>query len=206
MLAFNPIDQITILIDVLDFEHKTRIRSYQMDGARVCLIGEAVFRNKNFNDTIFTFKAEDMAKSAAEEATGLAVFAINLMNCKNIKYIPVDPNEALSRQVKRQMKRRNEEPYLTYEILEIQPIKPRTVKLTDEPNEKTDMRLHTVRGHFKTFTEDRPLFGKLTGTYWWGDCVKGNPELGAIDKDYRLLLRPQDLKMLTREGGLTCRY
>jgi hypothetical protein len=34
-------------------------------------------------------------------------------------------------------------------------------------------RQHIARGHFKTFTEEAPLFGKWTGMYFW------EPQVGA---------------------------
>jgi hypothetical protein len=46
--------------------------------------------------------------------------------------------------------------------------------------------LHICRGHFKTYTADAPLFGTVTGTYWWADQVHGSADLGVVDKDYRL--------------------
>lgn len=46
--------------------------------------------------------------------------------------------------------------------------------------------VHRVRGHFKTFTPERPLLGRHTGTYWWGWQVRGNPEHGTIISDYKL--------------------
>jgi len=46
--------------------------------------------------------------------------------------------------------------------------------------------LHRVRGHFKTFTEDRPLLGKHTGTYWWGWQVRGNADNGIVVSDYEM--------------------
>lgn len=46
--------------------------------------------------------------------------------------------------------------------------------------------LHRVRGHFKTFTTDKPLLGKHTGTYWWGWQVRGNAEKGTVVSDYKV--------------------
>lgn len=46
--------------------------------------------------------------------------------------------------------------------------------------------LHRVRGHFKTFTPERPLLGKHVGTYWWGWQVRGNKEKGTIISDYKI--------------------
>lgn len=36
------------------------------------------------------------------------------------------------------------------------------------------------RGHFKTFTEDAPLFGKHTGTWWW------SPTFGTHKRNYQV--------------------
>jgi hypothetical protein len=47
-------------------------------------------------------------------------------------------------------------------------------------------RLHTVRGHFATYTPEAPLFGKLTGTFWRPWHLSGNPERGVVESDYRI--------------------
>ena len=52
-----------------------------------------------------------------------------------------------------------------------------------------DLRHHVVRGHFKRFTEQSPRFGRLSdgvGEFWIPCHARGNPELGAITKDYRV--------------------
>lgn len=46
--------------------------------------------------------------------------------------------------------------------------------------------LHLVRGHFKTFTPERPLLGKHVGTYWWSPNVRGKEEHGVVVKDYKV--------------------
>lgn len=46
--------------------------------------------------------------------------------------------------------------------------------------------IHRVRGHFKTYTAERPLMGRGVGTYWWGWQVRGSAALGAVESDYRL--------------------
>lgn len=46
--------------------------------------------------------------------------------------------------------------------------------------------LHMVRGHFKTYTEDAPLFGKRTGTYWWGWQARGNQANGVHVPTYEV--------------------
>ncbi len=56
-----------------------------------------------------------------------------------------------------------------------------------------DQRLHIMRGHFKTFTPERPLFGRITGTYWWSPGLRGNAKRGAVVKDYAVQMPKKDL-------------
>lgn len=44
--------------------------------------------------------------------------------------------------------------------------------------------LHVVRGHFATYTEERPLFGKYTGTFWREAHTRGDAAAGEVAKDY----------------------
>jgi hypothetical protein len=47
-------------------------------------------------------------------------------------------------------------------------------------------RAHLVRGHFKVYTDDAPLFGQFTGRYWWTPHVRGDESKGVVEKDYVL--------------------
>lgn len=47
-------------------------------------------------------------------------------------------------------------------------------------------RFHVCRGHFATYTEEKKLFGKYIGRYWIPAHMKGDPELGTIEKDYEV--------------------
>jgi hypothetical protein len=48
-------------------------------------------------------------------------------------------------------------------------------------------RLHICRGHFKGYLGERKLFGKLTGTWWWGEQVRGSADRGKVDKVYEVV-------------------
>lgn len=144
--------------------------------------------------------------SVLDTRTCVVLFALTLMNCKNISYVPHDPNKGVS-QRKKGSGKKFKRAYIKYEILEIQPMKERNTNRTKSENRteaESNQRLHTVRGHFKTYTEERPLFGRLTGTYWWGDCIKGNAEMGMIEKDYNLRIKMEDYKktMCMIQGGV----
>jgi hypothetical protein len=46
--------------------------------------------------------------------------------------------------------------------------------------------LHICRGHFATYTAERPLFGRVTGTVWKPMHTRGSKGRGEVKKDYRV--------------------
>jgi len=57
---------------------------------------------------------------------------------------------------------------------------------TDNGEYAGTMPLHMCRGHVRRYTDDRPLFGKYSGTFYIPAHVKGKMENGIIAKDYEL--------------------
>ena len=115
---------------------------------------------------------------------GSALFAISLMHCKNVDVALVDPPERLSRK----HEHRHGRPLISYYVLDIKPMR-RILDAEGEAQTKgLGHALHICRGHFKTYTDDAPLFGKRVGTYWWESQVRGKAEEGVIAKDYRVRL------------------
>jgi hypothetical protein len=55
------------------------------------------------------------------------------------------------------------------------------------------MRAHTVRGFYRTYTEERPMLGKPWGhgTFWVPAFTRGNKELGTAAKEYRVSPRKE---------------
>lgn len=127
----------------------------------------------------------------------VAMFAIHLMHCKNVNYTEYDPNKGIPWRNKHCGNKKAKPPFLKYKILQINPLGhlERERERTKESAANVQ-RVHTVRGHFKTYTAENPLFGRYTGTFWWGDCVKGNPEFGLIEKDYQLKIDSHWLEKL----------
>jgi hypothetical protein len=41
-------------------------------------------------------------------------------------------------------------------------------------------------GHRKTYTAERPLFGKLVGSFWWQPHLAGRDTNHIVVKDYKL--------------------
>jgi hypothetical protein len=118
-----------------------------------------------------------------------ALVAIGMLNCKNVVEEQVTP----SVHVQKSRKRKKKPALVTYRTLKLQlpgkakRIIPLSEALTDRPAKgEGNMAYHRRRGHFKTFTEMRPLFGKFTGTYWWAPAMRGNPVHGRVIKDYEV--------------------
>lgn len=89
---------------------------------------------------------------------------------------------ASSAKLDRARVRRGKRP-LGYKVLRIEPM---TNTLRTEgrlESEGLAKALHIYRGQFKTY-EERPLFGRLRGTWWWQDDVRGAIEAGVLVKDY----------------------
>lgn len=52
--------------------------------------------------------------------------------------------------------------------------------------EKVPRREHIVRGHFRYYTEERPLFGRVSGMVWVPEHERGERDAGRIRKDYEV--------------------
>lgn len=102
-----------------------------------------------------------------------------LLNCHNITTVPHLPPERLNRK----RMRNGKTPLFTYHTLVI---KPTAHAPTGSPLGIYHNRIHLCRGHFKTYTTDNPLFGRLTGRYWWQPHVRGQNKEGIVMKDYEV--------------------
>lgn len=113
----------------------------------------------------------------------LLFHSIQLLNCKNIVTEDVEPD-------KKEQKRRKmagQQPLFTYKILKIAPGRGRT-KGGGEDKEPTGAhhRVHLCRGHFKEYSEERPLLGKISGRWWWQPRLRGRNRDGIIIKGYEV--------------------
>lgn len=72
-----------------------------------------------------------------------------------------------------------------YKVLKVMVPKTRKVYVyADREPKMSKMPVHLIVGHEKTYTEERPLFGKYVGKWWWQDFLRGDPKNGFITKDY----------------------
>lgn len=111
----------------------------------------------------------------------VCLFAVQFANCRNVERIEVLP----MRQQRRAAERKGE-PINSHYVLAIDA---NTQRKAYPKGDRVSMnkRLHVCRGHFATYTEDAPLFGKLTGRFWVPAHVRGTTDHGVVGKDYAVL-------------------
>jgi len=113
--------------------------------------------------------------------------AILLLNCKNITTETHKPDEALNKA----RRKRGKQELFTYKTLKLLlPGKKEKHNLISEPTGEHN-RIHYCRGHFKEYTAEAPLFGKITGLWWWQPSVRGKNKDGVVIKDYNIAVNAQ---------------
>jgi hypothetical protein len=106
-----------------------------------------------------------------------------LLNTKNIVQERTEPR--IDRAIRRRIERGERAPYI-FHTLKYRPFGKRTVSDGTGSGEGSLVALHMVRGHFRTYTEAAPLFGKYTGRWWWQPHVRGTDSEHVVDKDYSI--------------------
>lgn len=113
------------------------------------------------------------------------LLTIGWMNCKNISLVDDRPDE----RVARKRERKGQFAGLSYQRIVIDGVAAHATRSNREA-EAAGKRLHMVRGHFATYTDERPLFGRVTGTFWRAWHVRGDAARGRINHEYHVQGRP----------------
>lgn len=107
----------------------------------------------------------------------IVCFAFTFAHCKNVTTIDstasLKPPDKIERRLKLPAFRR-----YTLKINGRQTASP------DGDGTGTSPAYHLCRGHFATYTPERPLFGRLVGKFWIPAHTKGNKSRGEVVKDY----------------------
>ena len=127
--------------------------------------------------TVDVFASQD---GRAGLSSLLHVFGLGLsfMHCKNVRQV-----DAVDHRGDR-FHRDKKVPAFTFRTLEIDPM--REVLRREGRSDEVGIQkaLHICRGHFATYSEERPLFGRHVGTFWKPDHVRGNAARGVVEKEY----------------------
>jgi hypothetical protein len=104
-----------------------------------------------------------------------------LLSCKNISTQETLPSEKLN---KKRIKN-GKIPVSSYKILVFNPNAFHKKYKGDNLNDpQLHVRLHFCRGHIKTYTEENKLFGMHVGSFWWEPTIRGDKNIGIVDKEY----------------------
>lgn len=114
---------------------------------------------------------------------GVVLSAFTFANCSNVKLADATEELAPVPKIRRRLK--------------IPEVKRYTLNIcghTSTPSREWNegpkgvMPFHLCRGHFATYTEEKPLFGRkgAVGRYWHPPHMKGKKENGEIIKDYAI--------------------
>lgn len=115
-----------------------------------------------------------------------AFLALSFAHCRNVvvREAPIEGQRARIR--------RGDPPISRYYVLEIGGMREIVEQAKAQTGGNLRTALHLVRGHFKSFTPERPLFGRYTGTYWWGLHARGDARAGEVRKDYAVAPPPDE--------------
>lgn len=135
------------------------------------------------------FRDESSQRFWRDHAMGrsmpILLHLFSLLNCKNVRAqeAPVPP-----KLIKKHAKQGHATPFRSYRTLVID-TRAAGQHHAGRLTRPGDARIaqHIVRGHYKTFTADRPLLGRHVGTYWWPQVMRGAAQVGTIVKDYRVV-------------------
>lgn len=148
------------------------------DAGRLAFEGAVLQRGKEDAQTAF--------HNALAPYLHTGLLSLSFLHCKNIETREVHP---LRKEVhNRVQKRRGVQPYqpVTYRTLNVHPV--RTLLATEGQSRSVGAQraLHICRGNFAHYTPDKPLFGKVTGTFWRPMHVRGSKQDEAVDKRYHV--------------------
>ena len=122
----------------------------------------------------------DALAGAAQQITLSIAVAFSLMNARNVCRV-----EAPAAMQSRSAKRRGDLPPYRYSIVKVGPLRVQN-SLTIAGVTSAPVAIHWVRGHFKEYTAERPLFGNRVGLWWWQPFVAGQADR-VVEKEYQII-------------------
>jgi hypothetical protein len=106
------------------------------------------------------------------------------LNTQKVERLETVPPEKLS---KRHQKKYGA-PLTKFYTLKVNAVNARPAAKEHQGGNHQSPAHHIVRGHFRRYTEEAPLFGKWAGVYWWGEFERGKKERGEVTKDYEVIV------------------
>ena len=137
--------------------------------------------NPDTGDEVRTSEGIILATTALNVATVCALALGSFLNCRNIVTVDHEPDPVDNAAYQRHFG----VPMTKYKTLAVKSMGKRYER--DGEQQQFDvMPLHIRRGNFAHYTDDKPLFGKYTGTFWRPATAVGNAKNGVVVKDYKV--------------------
>jgi hypothetical protein len=118
-----------------------------------------------------------------------AVYAISLLNCKNVGAADAPFDGKASRRWAVKARGR---PLFHWKTLRVTPMQPRRPRDGGEPDPARagTMPVYDVRRHIKDYRHGKGLFGQHKGLFLFEAHTAGNPAVGRVEKDYEVKSPP----------------
>jgi hypothetical protein len=159
------------------FISQRSVTSPEVDAGREIHVEGKSVHVDGVGDVIGPGDPEWIAVEALMEA---GMMVVSMVNCSNVGLDDETPD--YPRPERRRLTRKDK-PLMSFKRLHI---KQHRSHRSDAATEGGDgVAIHIVRGHFKTFTPEKPLLGKYSGTWWWQPSVRGTAPRFSI-KDYQV--------------------
>jgi hypothetical protein len=124
---------------------------------------------------------DDHYEGLSYHACNIIWLTCYILNSKNIYQQEILPPQ----KVNAKRIRKGKLPLYSYKVLNVKLFgTPETSSIAQYSDPLNHNRLHLCRGHFKEFTDEKPLFGKYTGLFWWQPTIRGQNKKGFVNKDY----------------------
>lgn len=117
----------------------------------------------------------------AVDAAFAAMYTLSLANARNISLYD-EQGRVGSRQLRKELGGDGEKDH-TYSVIRLD--RPGAGAATSQGGSDPG-RLHFVRGHFKTYTNENKLMGQHVGTFFWSHHARGDRGKGEVQAHYEL--------------------
>lgn len=130
---------------------------------------------------LWTKYSDSLTRDVAHVTTTFATTCA-LLCCKNI----VTAKEHPPQKLQKARQHRGQLPLVSFHTLRLKlPSRRQQQGSAHNSGHSEPLANHWVRGHFKTFTEEKPLLGRAVGTFWWGPHLAGRADRTVI-KEYEI--------------------
>ncbi len=128
-------------------------------------------------------RKDDLMKESTADL-GVLNIALMLLSCKNVK-TSIKKCKPLGK-LRKKKSVNSYKKMFAYKVLDVLvPATEAAPKRDGEPEPTgVKQRLHLCRGHFKTYSAGKPLFGKYVGRVWCPHHARGLASEGLIAKEY----------------------